>query len=199
MDDVGLQQLDALLDRHVEEFFRRKVGQLHAGLVDGRQLLLLLHFLGHVADGDDQVPRRTVDFPHRRRMDVEIAALLAPQGGTGAMAGGQGGVKGAEIGAQDFRAAQGGVEVDPDHRLQAAPFADPPVAPENRVVAVQQCDAVGHAFENLLVLQQLADFKGLAEIIGGDVNAGKLVPRQQGHGPHGVLHHHQLVCLGHVG
>ena len=30
----------------LEDFFRREVGQLHAGLVDGRQLLLLLDSRG---------------------------------------------------------------------------------------------------------------------------------------------------------
>ena len=103
---LDFEQLDALLDRHVQEFFGRQVGQFHAGLVDGRQLLLLMHLVGDVADGDDQVPRRAVRLPQRGGVDLEVAVVLAPQHGTGALAGGQGRMEGAEIGAEDFRASQ---------------------------------------------------------------------------------------------
>ena len=58
VQDVRLEQLDALFDRHLREFVGRQVGQLDAGLVDGGQLLLLQHLGGDVADGDDQVLRR---------------------------------------------------------------------------------------------------------------------------------------------
>ena len=59
VQDVRLQQLDPLVDRHLGDFVGRQVGQLDAGLVNGGQLLLLQHFVGHVADRDDQVLRRT--------------------------------------------------------------------------------------------------------------------------------------------
>ena len=171
MDDVRLQQLDPVLDRHVEDFVGREVGQFHAGLVDGRQLLLLLDLVGHVADGDDQVPGGPFQLRHRGGMDLEIAVVLAPQRGTGALAGGQGRVERAEVGPQDLRAAQGRVEIDPRHRFAAAPLAHPAVAPEDRVVAFEHGHAVGHALEDLLVLQQLADLEGLLEVFGGDEDA----------------------------
>ena len=44
VENVRLEQLDPLLDGHVGQFFRRQVGQLHAGLVDGGQFLLLQAF-----------------------------------------------------------------------------------------------------------------------------------------------------------
>ena len=121
-----------------------------------------------------------VDLPHRGRMDLEVAVVLAPQRGTGALAGGQGGVEGAEIGPEDFRAAQGGEEIHAHHRLPAAPLADPPVAPEDRVVAFQQDDAVGHAFEDLLVLQQLADLEDFAEELGGRRRRRRISPASTG-------------------
>ena len=53
-----LQQLDPLVDRHLGDFVGRQVGQLDAGLMDGGELLLLQHFVGHVANRDDQMLRR---------------------------------------------------------------------------------------------------------------------------------------------
>ncbi len=87
-------------------------------------------------------------------MNVVVAVLAAAERGTRGLAGGQRRVEGAEVGAQDFGAAQDGVEVRPDHAVALRPLAEPPVAPDDRVVAVQQDDAVGHAFENVFVLQQ---------------------------------------------
>ena len=71
VQDVGLEQLDPLLDRHVEQFVGSQVGQLDARLVDGGQLLLLQHLGGHVADGDDQVLRRAVGLEQRSRVDAD--------------------------------------------------------------------------------------------------------------------------------
>ena len=62
VQDVRLQQLDAVLHRHLEDLFGRQVGQFHARLVDGRQLLLLQLLLGDVADRDDQVQRGLIQF-----------------------------------------------------------------------------------------------------------------------------------------
>ena len=52
------KQLDPLVDRHLGDFVGREVGQLDAGLMDRGELLLLQHFVGDVADRDDQVLRR---------------------------------------------------------------------------------------------------------------------------------------------
>ena len=162
VDDVRLEKLDPVADRHLEDFFRRQVGQFHAGLVDGGQLLLLLDLVGHVADGNDQVPGGTLQLADRGGLHLEIAVVVAAQRGTGSLAGGQRRVEGTEVGTEDFGAAQGGVEVQPDHRIAAAPLPHAGVAPDDRVVAFQQGHAVGHSFQNLLILQELADFEGLA-------------------------------------
>ena len=71
MQDVRFEQLDPFLDRHVREFVGSQIGQLHAGLMNGGQLLLLEHFLGDVVHRDDQVLRRAARLPDRGRMDVE--------------------------------------------------------------------------------------------------------------------------------
>ena len=196
VDDVRLEQLDPVADRHVEDFFRSQVGQLHAGLVDRGQLLLLLDLVGHVADGDDQVAGRAFQLADRGGLHLEIAIVLAPQRGTRPLAGRQGRVEGAEVRPQDFRAAQRRVKVDPHDRIAAAPFAHPAVAPDDRVVALQQGDAVGHALEDLLVLQELADLEGLAEVLGGDENAVEPLAGQQGQGPHRILHDNHFVRFG---
>ena len=195
VDDVGLEQLDPVADRHVEDLFRSQVGQLHAGLVDRGQLLLLLHLVRHVADGNDQVPGRTVQLADRGRLHLEVAIVLAPQRGTRPLAGGQRRVEGTEVRPQDFRAAEGRVKVDPRHRIAAAPFAHPPIAPDDGVVVLQQGDPVGHALQDLLVLQEFSELEGLAEVLGGDENAVELPAGQQGQGPHGVLHDHHFVRL----
>ena len=164
VQDVRFQQLDAVRDRHVRDFRRRQVGQLHARLVDGRHLLLLVDLVGHVADIDDQVARRAVHLAHRGGVNVVVAVFAAAERRTGRLAGGQSRVEGAEVGPEDFRAAQDGVEVRADHRLAVGPFTQPAVAPDHRILGVQQNHAVGHALENLLVLEQLAQFQGILKI-----------------------------------
>ena len=42
VDDVRLQKLDPVADRHLEDFLGSQIGQFHARLVDRRQFLLLL-------------------------------------------------------------------------------------------------------------------------------------------------------------
>ena len=98
-------------DRHVGDFGRGQIGQFHAGLMDGRHLLLLVDFVGHVADRDDQVPRRTAHLADRRGMHVVVVVLAAAERGTRGLTGRQGGVEGAKVGAEDFRAAQDRVKV----------------------------------------------------------------------------------------
>ena len=55
VQDVRSQQLDPFIDRHLRDFVGREVGQLDAGLVNGGELLLLQHFVGNFANGDDQM------------------------------------------------------------------------------------------------------------------------------------------------
>ena len=50
--DIVLEQIDPLIDIHREDFVGFEVGQLGAGMVNGRQFLFLEDFLGHVAQGD---------------------------------------------------------------------------------------------------------------------------------------------------
>ena len=76
MKDIGLQELDALADRHPRQFFGRKIGQILACLVDCRQLLLLEHFLGHVMDRDDQMAASVVRTKRRVTWAVEQARKL---------------------------------------------------------------------------------------------------------------------------
>ena len=55
MEDVALEEVDSLLDRHVRQFSRREVGELLAGLMDGGPLLLLEDRVGDVANADDDM------------------------------------------------------------------------------------------------------------------------------------------------
>ena len=54
--DVQLEQLDALLDAHLGQLIRGQGGQLRPGLVQGVELLLLLHLRRDVAGQADELP-----------------------------------------------------------------------------------------------------------------------------------------------
>ena len=53
-------------------------------------------------------------------------------------------------------------------------------------------DAVGHAFQNPLVLQQRADLKGVAQMLGGDVDAGERLASEAAQRPQRALHLHDV-------
>ena len=183
----------------MRDFGRGEIGQLHAGLMDGRHLLLLLNLIGHIADRDDQVPWRGSDLADGRGMDVVVTVLAAAKRGTGGLGRRQGGMEGAKVGAEDLRAAQHAVKIHADHLIAAEPLAETAVAPDDRIVAVQQGHAVGHAFDDLLVLQQPADLQGPLQVLGGDIDPGKLLSPKMRQGTQGVGGHHHFVGFGGAG
>ena len=77
-----------------------------------------------------------------------------------------------EIGAKNLGAIQHRVEVLADNLLAPRPFPQSAVAPDDRVVGVQQHDSVGHAFQNAFVLQELAHAERFADLPGGHEHAG---------------------------
>ena len=103
-------------------------------------------------------------------MHLKVAVVAGAKRGTARPAGGQGRVEGAKIRAQNLGAAQHRVEIRPDDLLAAGPFPQAAVAPDDRVVGVQQHDAVGHALQNAFVLQQLADLNGVGQMLRSDVD-----------------------------
>ena len=183
VQDIRLQQLDPLVDRHLGDFVGREVGQLDAGLVDRRELLLLQHLVGHVANRDDQVLRRTAAVDHRRGMHAHVAILKTAQRRSARPAGGQRGVERTEVGAEDLGRAHHLVEVGADDVVAAGPLAQPAVAPEDRVVAVKQHDAVGHALQDALVLHEPGDVDDFGEMVGVGVDADVLAAAQLGQRP----------------
>jgi hypothetical protein len=120
--------------------------------VDGGQLLLLAHLDRHIAYGDDQVSGMAAGFVDRRSVHVEITVVFATQIRGSALAGRQRRLERAEVRPQYLRTAEHRIELFADGRFARTPLAQSAVAPEDRVVAVQQHDPVGHALENLLVL-----------------------------------------------
>ena len=93
-------------------------------------------------------------------------------------------MEGAKIRAENFRTAQRRVEIHPHDRLAAAPLLDPAIAPDDRVVGIDQHDAVGHALQNPLVLQQLADAEGFGEMLAVNKNARVTFAGQSRERPH---------------
>ncbi len=63
-------------------------------------------------------------------------------------------VEGAEIGTENLGRAHHVVEVRADDVVAAGPLAQAAVAPEDRVVAIEQNDAVGHALQYAFVLNE---------------------------------------------
>ena len=61
--NILLEQLDAFLDAHLGQLFDLQAGQFAAGLVQGVELLLLLHLGGDVPAQADEL----VNLPSRRR------------------------------------------------------------------------------------------------------------------------------------
>ncbi len=86
----------------------------------------------------------------------------------------------AEVGPQDFRAVHRRVEVHADDILAAGPLLQPAVAPDDRVVGVEQHDAVGHALQNVFVLEQSADAERFGQMTFGHEDAGVFFVRQSG-------------------
>ena len=87
-----------------------------------------------------------------------------------------------EIGAEDFGRAQHVVEIRADDVVAAGPLAQPAVAPEDRVVAVEQHDAVGHALQDALVLHEPADVDDFGEVVGVGVDADEVAAAELGQG-----------------
>ncbi len=95
--------------------------------MDGRELLLLQDVGGDVANRHDQVLRRAAvravaTLDDGNRMHAEVTMIAAERRRT-PLAGGEGGVEGAEIGADDLRVPKHLVEICPDYVTTAGPLA----------------------------------------------------------------------------
>ena len=71
MQNIGFEQVNPLLNTHLEDFFGLEVGQVHSGFVNRFELLLLEHLDGHIANTNDQVLGRSA-FGKRGRMDLIV-------------------------------------------------------------------------------------------------------------------------------
>ena len=157
MENVALEEVDPLLDRHVGQFSRREVGELLAGLMDGGPLLLLEDRVGDVADADNDMVgggpfgrQGGGGGQERGGVEVKVAVVGSPERGTGDPPRGEGGVKRAELRAEDLRVAQRGEKPEPAEILPAAPLSEAGVCPADRVAGVEEDDAVGEVFQDAL-------------------------------------------------
>ena len=157
MENVALEEVDPLLDRHVGQFGRRQIGQFLAGLMDGGPLLLLEDRVGDVSDADDDmVGGRPVGRggglggEERGGIEVEIAVVGGPQRRAGDPPRREGGVERAELGAENLRITEGGEEADPADFLPAAPLPEAGIGPTDGVAGIEEDDAIGNVFEDPL-------------------------------------------------
>ncbi len=202
MHDVGLEKLDPVADRHFQDFFRSQVGQFHAGAVDRFQFLLLMNFIGHVAEGDNQMagrPQTTQQIGRlagRGNLHLEIAVVPAPQRGARPLAGRQCHVERTEVRPQNLRVVECRVKTAPDHAVATAPLADPTVLPDDPVIAIQQGNPERKALEDLLILQEPGDLESRLEVPGSDENAVEMLMGQQAHGPRWIRRNNHVARLG---
>ncbi len=178
MQNIGLEQLDALLDPHLKHFFRGQVRQFDPRFVDGRQLLLLHPLFGDVANRNDQVLGRSLRLENRCRVHLQEGVLADLQCGAAGVLGRQGRVEGTEVRSQDFRVGQRGEEILAHHVLAATPLAETRVAPDHDILGIEQHDAVGHAFQNPFILEQPTDLQRLVQMRRNDVQPGVVAFRQ---------------------
>ncbi len=127
--------------------------------------------VGHLANGDDQVLGRPLRIDHRRRVNAHVAVLKTAQRRAARTAGCDCSVERAEIGAENLGRAHHLVEVGADDVFAAGPLAQAAIAPENRVVAIQQDDAIGHALQDALVLNEPRGVDHFGKMIGIGIDA----------------------------
>ena len=113
-----------------------------------------------------------------------------------ARAGGQRRVERTEVGSEDLRAAQDRVEITAHDVLAAGPFAAAGRCPRRIVFSlVEKHDAIRHALQNLLVLQQLADLDRFLKPVRPEINACKRLLPEQIHRADGIFDLHNLVGI----
>ena len=127
--------------------------QFAAGLVQGVELLLLLHLGGDVPAKADELLDLSAHVLHGREVQLDVAVIAAVEPGGGPLAG-QGRVKGTVVGAEDLRRAERVVEA-PARDGAAAPALERGVGPEDAQVGTDHRHPVGQRFENAPACRKL--------------------------------------------
>ena len=122
---------------------------------------------------------------HRRGVHADVAILKTAQRRAARAAGGERGVERTEVGAENLGRAHHVVEVRADDVFAARPFAEPAVAPEDRVVVIEQHDAVGHALQDAFVLNEPGDVDHFGKVVGVGIDADEVAGAEMGKGSNG--------------
>ena len=131
----------------------------------------------------------------RGGVDLEIAVVLAPQRRAGALAGGQGRVEGAEIGAQDLRAAQAPRRNSPPRPSRGRLHSHIRPLPQMIVLSLSSmATPSGMPSRICSFCSSLPISNACRKYLRGDEDAVEPVPGQQGQRPHRVLHDRDLVA-----
>src|SRR5262245_7677057 len=88
------------------------------------------------------------------------------------------------IGPQDLGSAHHIVEVGANNIAASGPFAQPAIAPEDHVIAIEQHHAVGHALQNTLILHEAGDIDDFREMVGVSIDADVFSCAELAEGPH---------------
>src|SRR4051812_34828495 len=87
-----------------------------------------------------------------------------------------------EIRAENIGGTHHLVEVRANNFLTAGPFAEPAIAPENLVITIEKDDAVGHALQHPLVLNEPCSVDHFGKVVGIGVDANKVARAKLGKG-----------------
>lgn len=101
-----------------------------------------------------------------------------------------------EVGAQDFGAAEHRVEVAADDSVATTPLTQSAVAPQDRVVAIKQDNAVRHSLEDAVVLHQPAYGERFFAMTAGDEHASELFAGETSKRTHSVRCADNLIRFG---
>ena len=145
MDDLRLEQVDAVLHRHVLQIAGSNLAQFQPGVIDRVQLLLLQDLRRDIPHSDNEERRRRVMlFPVRGRLHIEKRLLSQPQRAANRPVGGNGRLKRTDVRSAQRPKPERLAERPPaTAHLAARQLIEPTVAPENSLMGVHHRHAIG--------------------------------------------------------
>src|SRR4051794_22418249 len=104
-------------------------------------------------------------------MHPHVAILKTSQGGSARAAARDRRMERTEIRTENVGCAHHLVKVRANNVIAAGPFAQTTIAPKNLIVAIEKDDAVGHALQHALVLNQSSSVDHFGKMVGVGVDA----------------------------
>src|SRR5579871_697054 len=188
--DVELEHFNSFFHAHLRKLIGTQVGQLSAGLVQGIEFLLLLHFRSDVPGQADQLADLIFSIVNGGNVQVEVAVIVAMKPGGDRFAG-QGAVEGTVVWPQDLRGTEGLVKASAEQGT-IAPLFERPVGPGDPQVCVDHRHTVRKSFEDALSLKEVFGLGPDERIVGIRVDAIEVFAAQESQSLTGIGDSDQL-------